>query len=27
MGFWLSFKRRLPWHKIEAGDQGEARGI
>lgn len=25
--FWSSVKRRLPWKKIEAGDQGEARGI
>lgn len=25
--FWNSFKRRLPFKKIEAGDQGEARGI
>ncbi|MDD4333430.1 MAG: murein biosynthesis integral membrane protein MurJ [Patescibacteria group bacterium] len=27
MGFWEAIKRRLPWKKIEAGDQGEARGI
>lgn len=26
-GFWVSLKRRLPWRKIEADDQGEARGI
>lgn len=26
-GFWSSFKRRLSWKKIDAGDQGEARGI
>jgi putative peptidoglycan lipid II flippase len=25
--FWSSVKRRLPWKKIEADDQGEARGI
>ena len=25
--FWNSIKRRLPWNKIETGDQGEARGI
>jgi len=25
--FWASIKRRFPWRKIEAGDQGEARGI
>ncbi len=25
--FWGSIKRRLPWKKVEAGDQGEARGI
>ncbi|MFH0923310.1 MAG: murein biosynthesis integral membrane protein MurJ, partial [Candidatus Falkowbacteria bacterium] len=25
--FWSSIKRRLPWAKVEAGDQGEARGI
>lgn len=25
--FWNSIKRRLPWRKITAGDQGEARGI
>jgi putative peptidoglycan lipid II flippase len=25
--FWHSIKRRLPWRKIETGDQGEARGI
>lgn len=25
--FWNSIKRRLPWTKIETGDQGEARGI
>lgn len=25
--FWNSFKRRLPWKKVETGDQGEARGI
>ncbi|OGF28423.1 murein biosynthesis integral membrane protein MurJ [Candidatus Falkowbacteria bacterium RIFOXYB2_FULL_34_18] len=25
--FWNSIKRRLSWRKIEAGDQGEARGI
>lgn len=25
--FWASLKRRLPWRKVEAGDQGEARGI
>jgi len=25
--FWASVKRRLPWKKIEADDQGEARGI
>lgn len=25
--FWNSIKRRLPWKKVEAGDQGEARGI
>jgi putative peptidoglycan lipid II flippase len=25
--FWNSLKRRLPWKKVEAGDQGEARGI
>ncbi len=25
--FWSSIKRRLPWKKIETGDQGEARGI
>jgi putative peptidoglycan lipid II flippase len=25
--FWHSFKRRLAWKKVEAGDQGEARGI
>ncbi len=27
LGFWESFKRRMLWKKIEAGDQGEARGI
>jgi len=27
MDFWNSFKRRLAWKKVEAGDQGEARGI
>jgi len=27
LAFWASIKRRLPWHKIDAGDQGEARGI
>ncbi|MEA1963011.1 MAG: murein biosynthesis integral membrane protein MurJ [Patescibacteria group bacterium] len=25
--FWNSIKRRLPWKKIETGDQSEARGI
>jgi len=25
--FWGAIKRRLPWTKIETGDQGEARGI
>lgn len=25
--FWNGVKRRLPWNKIETGDQGEARGI
>jgi len=25
--FWLAIKRRLPWRKVETGDQGEARGI
>lgn len=25
--FWISFKNRLPWKKVETGDQGEARGI
>jgi len=25
--FWVSFKRRLPWSKIETSDQSEARGI
>ncbi len=25
--FWNSIKRRLPWKKVETGDQGEARGI
>ncbi len=25
--FWGLLKRRLPWKKVEAGDQGEARGI
>lgn len=25
--FWESLKRRLPWKKVETGDQGEARGI
>ncbi|MCD4761684.1 murein biosynthesis integral membrane protein MurJ [bacterium] len=25
--FWQAIKRRLPWRKIETGDQGEARGI
>jgi len=25
--FWSSIKRRLPWAKVETGDQGEARGI
>ncbi|KKQ61584.1 MAG: putative peptidoglycan lipid II flippase MurJ [Parcubacteria group bacterium GW2011_GWE2_38_18] len=25
--FWNGFKRRLPWKKIQVGDQGEARGI
>lgn len=25
--FWNGLKRRLPWSKIETGDQGEARGI
>ena len=25
--FWLSIKRHLPWTKVEANDQGEARGI
>lgn len=25
--FWDSIKRRLPWKKVETGDQGEARGI
>ncbi len=25
--FWSAIKRRLPWKKIETGDQGEARGI
>ncbi len=25
--FWDSIKRKLPWKKVEAGDQGEARGI
>lgn len=25
--FWNGFKRRLPWSKVETGDQGEARGI
>jgi putative peptidoglycan lipid II flippase len=25
--FWNGVKRRLPWSKIETGDQGEARGI
>ncbi len=25
--FWNSIKRRLPWNKVETGDQGEARGI
>jgi hypothetical protein len=25
--FWNGIKRRLPWRKVEAEDQGEARGI
>ncbi|MBU4217040.1 murein biosynthesis integral membrane protein MurJ [Candidatus Parcubacteria bacterium] len=25
--FWNAFKKRIPWRKIETGDQGEARGI
>lgn len=25
--FWNAFKKRIPWKKIETGDQGEARGI
>lgn len=25
--FWESIKKRLPWKKVETGDQGEARGI
>ncbi len=25
--FWNGLKRRLPWSKVETGDQGEARGI
>ncbi len=25
--FWRSFKRRLPWQKVETGDQTEAKGI
>jgi putative peptidoglycan lipid II flippase len=25
--FWNSFKRRLPWNKLETEDKGEARGI
>lgn len=25
--FWNGIKRRLPWRKVETGDQGEARGI
>jgi putative peptidoglycan lipid II flippase len=25
--FWNSFRRRLPWNKVESDDQGEARGI
>jgi hypothetical protein len=25
--FWNALKKRLPWKKIEAVDQGEARGI
>ena len=25
--FWRALKRRLPWNKVETGDQGEARGI
>lgn len=25
--FWGLLKRRLPWNKVETGDQGEARGI
>ena len=27
INFWQSFKRHLPWAKVETGDQGEARGI
>jgi len=26
-GFWEAIKKRLPWKKVETGDQGEARGI
>lgn len=26
-GFWNAIQRRLPWRKVETGDQGEARGI
>lgn len=26
-GFWAGVKRRMNWKKVEAGDQGEARGI
>jgi hypothetical protein len=25
--FWNSFRRRLPWSKLETEDKGEARGI
>lgn len=25
--FWQAIKRRFSWHKVETGDQGEARGI
>ncbi|MFH1744813.1 MAG: murein biosynthesis integral membrane protein MurJ [bacterium] len=25
--FWSSFRRRIPWKKVETGDRGEARGI
>lgn len=27
LDFWFAIKKRLPWRKVQTGDQGEARGI